>query len=236
MKNKISLCNHYIFTAGWNKHRMGKFAMMHGGQRADVINTREKSKWLLALTMHFVLFYCTICQYHEELRDSRRGETAAATENCANILSRGGRTGDYKSVRCWSLFLQQSVVHYDIIVLEFGLRADFITLRWKEQWTLSSVLPVKSWAYIFWEMGLIPIPDKPAAAWKCFVTSYPKWIFSQSIYCRQIPDPAGAAPDSHRRHQTLAEERRVSSPDFQPSHPSATHCCLVHGDIFYLSP
>ena len=161
--------------------------------------------------MHFVLFYCTICQYHEELRDSRRGETAAATEFCANILSRGGRTGVYKSVRCWSLFLQQSVVHYDIIVLEFGLRADFITLRWKEQWTLSSVLPVKSWAYNFWEMGLIPIPDKPAAAWKCFVTSYPKWIFSQSIYCWQIPDPAGAAPDSHRRHQTPAEERRVSS-------------------------
>ena len=80
--------------------------------------------------MHFVLFYCTICQYHEELRDSRRGETAAATEFCANILSRGGRTGVYKSVRCWSLFLQQSVVHYDIIVLEFGLRADFILHWW----------------------------------------------------------------------------------------------------------
>ena len=190
---------------------MGKFAIMHrpkGG--CNKYQRKEQVTISTDNALCVVLLYNLSVSWGVE-RDSRRGKTTAATEFCANILSRGGRTGDYKSVRCWSLFLQQSVVHYDIIVLEFGLRADFITLRWKEQWTLSSVLPVKSWAYIFWEMGLIPIPDKPAAAWKCFVTSYPKWIFSQSIYCRQIPDPAGAAPDSHRRHQTPAEERRVSS-------------------------
>ena len=67
--------------------------------------------------------------------------------------------------------------------------------------------PVKSWAHIFSEMGLIPTPDKPGCR-KCFVTSYPSDLISlllQSIYCWQIPDPPGAAPD--RRHQTLEEGR-----------------------------
>ena len=54
-----------------------------------------------------------------------------------------------------------------------------------------------------------------------------------------------AAPDSHRRHQTLAETRRVSPlslffirSDFQPSHPSVRHPMLPgfhHGYIFYFS-
>ena len=154
---------------------MGELCNNARGQRADVINTREKSKWLLALTMHFVLFQAA--HNLSVTWDSRSEVKPPRRPNFVQIFWVKGRTGVYKNVRCWSLFLQQSVVHYDIIVLEFGLRADFITWRRSNERSTILLWSCQKWAHIFSEMGLIPIPDKPSCR-KCFVTSYPSDLIS----------------------------------------------------------